>query len=405
MYTMEPFILINSLKLLRNKQIKKIPKKTLYDLYSILKYEKFITFENKILLSVHTPPFPSKAFDRFLEAGLKAREGINIPVIVDFAVTHQCRYHCWHCSAAPQKGKDLPLKTIVEAIHKFQEMGTCVFAITGGEPLLRKDLGEIIASIDDRSSVFIFTTGDGLTEEKAQELKDAGLLGVMMSLDHYAPEIHDNLRGYKGAYDIVIKGIKNAQQAHLYTGLSCVITKDIIKNNDVLKMLETAKTLSVQEIMMFEPTPVGKLFNNDTCMLSIDERKHLIEFHSFINKNRTYKAYPKVSVFPYYEGKEVMGCTAGYNMVYIDANGNIRPCDFTPLLFGNIRDEPIEHLWQKMNSMFTKPRDFCFMLENHRLVRQIGNGEYPLPYEKSLEVCKKCPSSEIPLFYKKLGIS
>jgi len=402
---MELFILINSLKLLRNEQIKKIPKKTLFDLYSILKYEKFIQFEGTILFSIHAPPFPSKAFDRFLEAGIKAKEGINIPVIVDIAVTHQCRYHCWHCSAAPQKGKDLPLKTVVDTIQKFQEMGTCVFALTGGEPLLREDLGEIIASIDDRSSAFLFTTGDGLTEEKAKELKDAGLLGVMMSLDHYNPEIHDNLRGYQGAYDIVIKGVKNAQNAHLYAGLSCVITKDIIKNNEVLKMLEIAKNLSVQEIMMFEPTPVGKLYNTDTCLLSIDERKQLIEFHKQINKDRKYKKYPKVSVFPYFEGKEVIGCTAGYNMAYIDANGNMRPCDFTPLIFGNIQEEPIENLWQKMNCMFNKPRDFCFMLKNHKLVRQIGNGEYPLSYEKSLEVCKKCPSSEIPLFYKKLGIT
>jgi MoaA/NifB/PqqE/SkfB family radical SAM enzyme len=385
--------------------MKKIPKKTLFDLYSILKYEKFINFENKMLFSIHTPPFPGKAFDRFLEAGMKTKEGINIPVIVDFAVTHQCRYQCWHCSAFPRKGKDLPLKTIVDTIQKFQEIGTCVFSITGGEPLLREDLGEIIASIDDRSSVFIFTSGDGLTEEKAKELKDAGLFGIMMSLDHYNPEIHDNLRGYKGAYDILIKGVKNAQNAHLCVGLSCVITKDMIKNNEVWKMLETAKNLSVQEIMMFEPTPVGKLYNTDTCVLSMDERKQLIEFHKQINRNRKYKKYPKVSVFPYFESKEVMGCTAGYNMVYIDADGNMRPCDFTPLIFGNIQEEPLETLWKKMNCMFNKPRDFCFMLENHKLVRQIGNGEYPLSYEKSLEVCKKCPSSEIPLFYNKLGIT
>jgi radical SAM protein with 4Fe4S-binding SPASM domain len=401
---MELSILINSLKLLRNKQIKKIPKKTLFDLFNILKNEKIIKFENKILISIQVPPYPSKAFDRFLEAGIKAKEGSNTPVIVNLAVTHQCRYHCWHCSASPKKGKDLPLNTIVETIQKFQEKGTCIFSITGGEPLLREDLVEIIAHIDDRSSVFVFTTGDGLTEEKAKELKDAGLLGVMISLDHYKPEIHDDLRGYKGAYDIVIKGVKNAQKAHLYVGLSCVITKDIIKNNEIWKMLEIAKNLSVQEIMMLEPTPVGELFNTNTCVLSIDERKQLIEFHKQINKNRKYKKYPKVSVFPYFESKELIGCTAGYNMIYIDADGNIRPCDFTPLIFGNIQEEPIENLWQKMNCMFNKPRDFCFMLENHKLMRQIGNGEYPLPYEKSLEVCKKCPSSEIPLFYKKLGI-
>jgi MoaA/NifB/PqqE/SkfB family radical SAM enzyme len=401
---MELFILINSLKLLRNKHIKKIPKKTIFDLFNILKFEKIIKFENKILLSIHAPPYPSKAFDRFLEAGIKAKEGNNIPVLVNFAVTHQCRYHCWHCSASPKKGKDLPLNIIVETIQKFQEIGTCIFSITGGEPLLRKDLVEIVASIDDRSSVFMFTSGDGLTEEKAKELKDAGLLGVMISLDHYKPEIHDYLRGYKGAYDTVIKGVKNAQKAHLYVGLSCVITKDIIKNNEVWKMLEIAKNLSVQEISILEPTPVGELFNTDNYLLSIDERKQLIEFHKQINKNRKYKKYPKVSVFLYFESKELMGCTAGYNIVYIDADGNIRPCDFIPLIFGNIQEEPIENLLQKMNCMFNTPRDFCFMLENYKLVRQIGNGEYPLPYEKSLQVCKKCPSSEIPLFYKKLGV-
>jgi MoaA/NifB/PqqE/SkfB family radical SAM enzyme len=398
-------LLITSLKLMRNKNIKRIPKKTVIGLLAVLKNERFISFDDKILFSLHLPPYPSKALDRFFEAGTKAMEGVNVPGIVNIAVTHQCRYHCWHCSASPKNGTDLPLQVITEAIHKFQDMGTYLFSITGGEPLLRDDLVDIIASIDDRSTVFVFTSGDGLTKEKARELKQAGLFGVMLSLDHYTPGIHNHLRGYNGAYDNFVNGVRNAQAAHLYVGISSVITKEILKNNEQWKLFETAQNLSVQEIMMFEPTPVGELFHDDTCLLSTDERRQLIEFHKQVNSNRKYKKYPKLSVFPYYESEEFQGCTAGFSLVYIDADGNLRPCDFVPLIFGNIQEEPLEGLWQKMNHAFQKPRAFCFMLENHKLMEHIGNGEYPLSYVKSLEVCQRCPSSRIPRIYKKIGIT
>lgn len=390
--------------MLRNKQVKKLPKKTLIRFLKMFKYEKFVKYEDKIVFSIHIPPFPSKAFDRFFEAELKTRDGVKIPAVVNIAVTHKCRYNCWHCSAAPKKGKELSLETIIDAIQSFQNMGTSIFSITGGEPLLREDLTEIIRSVDDRSMVFMFTSGYGLTDEKAKELKDAGLFGMMVSLDHYKPEIHDNLRGYKGAFDIVMKGVKMAQKANLYVGLSCVITREMLQNNEVWTVLELAKNLSVHEIMMFELTPVGKLFESDSYVLNNDEREELIRYHKLINKQRKYKKYPRISVFPYFESKDFFGCTAGYNLTYIDANGYIRPCDFTPLTFGNIQEERIEDIWQKVTNVFNKPRGFCFMLENYKLVRKIGNGEYPLSYKKSLEVCKQCPPSEIPLFYKKLGI-
>jgi len=401
---MKLFMLAKMIKMLRNKQVKKLPKKTLISFLNMFKYERVVKFEDKIVFTIHIPPFPSKAFDRFFETGIKAREGIKIPGVVNIAVTHKCRYNCWHCSAAPKKGKDLSLDTIVDAIKTFQDMGTSMFSITGGEPLLRDDITEIVASVDDRSSVFMFTSGYGLTEEKAKELKDAGLFGVMISLDHYKPEIHDKLRGYKGAYDIVMKGLKNAQNANLYVGLSCVITREMLQKDEVWKVLELAKNLSVHEIMMFEPTPVGNLFESDSYVLNTDEREQLIGYHKLVNKHRRYKKYPRISAFPYFESKDLVGCTAGYNITYIDADGYIRPCDFTPLTFGNIQEESIEDIWQKINNAFNKPRGFCFMLENYKLVRKIGDGQYPLPYEKSLEVCKQCPPSEIPLFYKKLGI-
>lgn len=390
------------LKLLKNKYVKRLPKRSLLGFTRLLRYEKIMKFQGKLVFSVYLPPFPSKAFDRYLEAALLSKTGKLIPSTVNFAITHNCRYNCWHCGATPKKGRDLPLETIVNAIQTFQDMGTSIFAITGGEPLLRDDLLEIIARIDDRSSVFMFTTGYGLTEKKAKELKNAGLFGVMVSLDHYKPEVHDKLRGYNGAYDIAVTAVKNAKKVRLYVGISSLITREIIQNNEIKNFLELARDLQVYEAMMIEPHPVGRLLEMDECMLSGKERKQFINFHKWANKKRN---YPRVSSFSFIESGESLGCTAGYSYLYVDADGDIRPCDFSPLLrFGNIREEKIEDIWKRLSTTFNKPRSFCFVLGNYKVIRERSQDKQPLTPEQSAQVCKSCPPGKIPLFYRKFGV-
>jgi len=390
------------LKLLKNKQIQRLPKRSLLGFTKLFKYEKIIKFQDKIVLSIYMPPFPGKAFDRYLEAAILSKTGKLTPSTVNFAITHRCNYNCWHCGATPKKGEDLSLSLIKDTIKKFQDMGTSIFAITGGEPLLREDLPEIIKSIDDRSSVFMFTTGYGLTEEKAKELKKAGLFGLMISLDHYTPEIHDKLRGFKGAYKNATDAVKIAQKAGLYVGISSLITREIIQKNEILKFLELAQNLQVQEAMMIEPHPTGKLLESDESMLTPEERKQFINFHKWANRKRK---YPRVSSFSFIESGESLGCTAGYSYLYIDAEGNIRPCDFSPLLrFGNIKKEKIEDIWKRLSTTFNKPRSFCFVLGNYKTIRERSKDRKTYTPEQSVQVCKNCPSGKIPLFYRKFGV-
>ena len=77
---------------------------------------------------------------------------------------------------------EIDTKGGVRIVDELYEMGAKWFGLSGGEPLLREDLIEIVKSVDDRSTAFMFTSGYGLTEEKAKELKKAGLFGVMISL-------------------------------------------------------------------------------------------------------------------------------------------------------------------------------------------------------------------------------
>ena len=106
----------------------------------------------------------------------RVASGEPLPVVTNFAVTAKCCCNCWHCSFADRDKRDkLTLDVMRESIAQLQDMGTSVIGFTGGEPLLRKDLEEIIACVDERSMPIFFTTGFQLTRERVRELKDAGL--------------------------------------------------------------------------------------------------------------------------------------------------------------------------------------------------------------------------------------
>ena len=91
-------------------------------------------------------------------------------------------------------------------------MGTSLFAFTGGEPIMSKELPEYIKTVEEGDGcATIFTTGFGISEKKAAELKEAGLCYATISLDHFDPATVDRLRGYKGAHKAAIEAIENCQ--------------------------------------------------------------------------------------------------------------------------------------------------------------------------------------------------
>lgn len=357
----------------------------------LARYEKPVKLGDKIVLSSFVPPFPSKAFDRFIDSF-----GKLIPTSIYLGVTNKCKYDCWHCSSRYRAGEELTANELIKVIKDFQALGASVFGFTGGEPLLRAELAEIIKAVDDRSSTVLFTSGNGFTNEKAKELKEACLFCVVVSLDHFKAEVHDILRGKKGAFEVAINAIKLSKKHSFYTVVSTVITKQLL--GSVWEFLSFAKGLQVDEVRILEPVPCGKLMKEE-ALLGEKDREKLIHLHKHANKSRK---YPKVSVFPYIESEHVIGCTAGIDHLYIDAVGNVCPCDFTPLSFGNVKTEDVKTILGRLHTYFDRPREKCFMAEHYQEIAKEFEDKLPLSVEKSIEICKKCKPSESTDFYKKL---
>lgn len=382
-------------------EMRKIHLLILWRIRQLLKNEKFVRLNDQIIINSFVPPFPSRAFRGMIQGIHRIRQGQAVPVSAYVAVTNHCRYACWHCSKAHRAEQDLPLDIMQKSIQAIQDLGVSIIGFTGGEPLLRSDLEDILRTVDNRSVTLLFTTGDGFTEARAMELKRSGLFGVAISLDHYEARIHDQRRGREGAYETALAAIRIARRLGFYTMIQLVATRDLAQPNAFERYLDLARRLDVHEIRLLEPMPTGRLLDTGRCsLLSSTERQVLRQLH--LRTNRDLRL-PKVSAFAHIEARDMYGCGAGFQHLYIDAEGNVCPCDFTPISFGNIQKEPLSVIWNRMNTAFARPRPCCFLMQNADKLREAFQGQLPIPFEKVKETCRCEPDQPVPRYYEDLG--
>jgi len=292
-------------------------------------------------------------------------------------------------------------ETILSAVRDLQDMGVCILGFTGGEPMLRDDLAGIIGSIDDRSVSILFTSGDGVSEKRVKELRRNGLFGAAVSLDHYEPEIHDERRGVKGAFGTALNAIRIFRDNGMYTMIQLVATREMANGESFQRYLDLAGELGVHEIRLLEPMPTGNLLSCACkCILNGEERGELRKLHIRTNRERN---TTKVCAFAHIEHKELYGCGAGFQHLYVDAQGNVCPCDFTPVSFGNISRESVSVIWSRLTAAFGRPGCKCFLMENMDRLNEAFTGTLPIEYSKVRSLCRFPEECELPEYYRMLG--
>ena len=95
-----------------------------------------------------------------------------------------------------------------------------------------------------------------------------------------------------------------------------------------------------------------------------------------------------VNYLGHFEGPEHFGCTAGDKMVYVDAFGEVGPCVFVPLSYGNVMQEPLAKIYDRMRSV-ARPSDGCFINRNYGLVQKLFQGTLPLSPASALDIAGK----------------
>lgn len=386
-------------------------KKYIRLIYNMLKGEKIIKFEDKYMLSTFLPPFPSKAFVENILA-VKSSENIftqqiyakrSAPISMYLCITHKCPNNCVYCSSKNRNGeRELTTEEWLQVIKDLQEMKTPIIGITGGEPLVREDIHEIIEAIDDRSTSILFTSGFNLTLERAKKLKSSGLFGIGISLDSYDKSKHNANRNNEEAFDYALKALQNARAAGLYTMAQTVILKKDIDENSLFKLFKLAKENGAHEVKILEPILSGNLLTEQNLKDVLYEKKDRAALIEIQHKANKMKGFPKITSFAYTESEEKFGCGAGTQHSYISASGHLYPCDFVPMNFGSVREQSIKTLWKEMNEAMGIPKNGCFAQQINRQVYKEAKGILPLNKVDSIAICEKNKSQKYPEYYRSL---
>ena len=158
---------------------------------------------------------------------------------------NSCNLTCSHClvNSSPSEDGGLSTESIKKIIDEAAVLGASRFYFTGGEPLMRKDIFELIDYIcnQKKSELIILTNGTLLKGEAIEKLQqfDKNLLKIQISLDGSKPKINDPLRG-KGSFDLIVEGIKNI----VSTGFSPTVTT-VVANSNIDDIPETTKMLAL----------------------------------------------------------------------------------------------------------------------------------------------------------------
>lgn len=346
--------------------------------------EKAVSFGDHFVINTHFPPFPSGAFDNLAEhfGALGQRDNRRL-YSVTFGVTNRCGYRCWHCYNAGRQQQDMTLDEVRRIARQLSDLGSVMVTLSGGEPLLRKDLEKIAGLFDDRSCLMLNTTGSGLTQKRASDLKKAGLFAVGVSVDSLDPEEHDRKRGKRGAFRTALRALALASDAGLYPYIVTVASRELLAQGNFTRFMEFAGASHAREVHLLEPCPTGRLAGRDDIVLGSAERKRILEYQRDV-ASRT--DLPALSTFLYLESPKAFGCGAGLTYLYIDGSGEVCPCNLIPLSFGNAIREPLVEILDRMGRYFAKPRISC---AGHTLAGHIPAGAMPVPREVSESVCSE----------------
>jgi MoaA/NifB/PqqE/SkfB family radical SAM enzyme len=373
-------------------------------LSSLLKDAKQVRVGKKYFVNPFIPYFPGKFFRKVLNNN-SVRQYPLKPNYAQISITNVCPCECYHCHVqnTQDRSADLPREKVMEAIDQISEADFPVIFFVGGEPMSRfSDLVEFVRRSARTMDTRIFTSGVGVTLERLMILKEAGLEGICVSLDHFDEKIHNaqrrNIQAYKGACFTIAE----ASRIGFYVSAVCCTTGKMARSGEYEKVVDLAESLGAHSIQINEIRPVGRAIEqgDSDIFLSPEDKEILISYYKQQNRSRRKIAI----VMPWYnEDPSLFGCmaTSGQN-VYINSDGHVQPCVLLNAGIGNIREESFADIWNRFIPLCEHPVRECIV---HTLSERINSTEgHLLSAADTLELWPAFTEMEPADLYKKIRV-
>jgi len=294
--------------------------------------KKIYRVNGKYYFNMYTPGWPSKAYDSLIKSELRRHAttiiGDEKLSFIFFAITRKCPMRCEHCfewDNLNQK-ETFTKEDLFKVVDLYQQQGVLQFHFSGGEPMVRiKDLLELMKYASKKTDCWVLTSGFNCTEENAQLLKQAGCKGIVVSIDHYIPEVHNLFRGNDNAFENAVNAVKAIKKAGMAVAISVCTTKNFIDGGHLLPYTDFAHELGVHFVQLLEPKNIGNYDGKDVLL----EERHINELEKVfkkINHSAAFESYPTLMYHGYHQRR--VGCFSGSRSVYVDSAGDVHACPF-----------------------------------------------------------------------------
>jgi len=280
--------------------------------------------------------------------------------LIAFEVTRRCRFNCRHCRAdayCAGEEKELTTEQCKRILASVADFNKCTIILTGGEPMERGDIYELIRYGRGLGLQMVMATcGYAIDDAAIAKLKEAGISALSISLDGACAETHDAFRQTEGAFDLAVGAAKAARREDMRFQINTTITKGNVA--EVPKIAEMCKKLGAYCFNPFILVPTGRGKEIEDAVLDPAEYEALL--NELLRIKLKSKIEVRVTCGPQFARlcrqkaaesltANVNGCMGGRGFGFISCRGDVQTCGFLNISAGNLIENAFDfgRIWME----------------------------------------------------------
>jgi len=274
-----------------------------------------------------------------------------------------CNLRCPHCymEAGRRAENELTTEECLGLIDEMKTLGTEMLILTGGEPLLRKDIYDI-AQYASRQGIWVVmgTNGVLVTDKVVEKMIECGVQGVAISIDSLEPAKHNHFRGGPNAWEHSVRALDICRA----NGLEVLVQTTVMEMNyaEIPQMLAFAREKGAWSFNLYflVQTGRGQQMNDLSSERTETMLSNLVDwqdqYRPMLVRSKCAPQFKQIAYERGLGGLESGGCMAGTQYCRITPQGDVTPCPYMTLVAGNVRDQSFGEIW-RTSSVLQELRD------------------------------------------------
>ncbi len=297
--------------------------------------------------------------------------------LVAWEVTDACNLACKHCRAEARRNPssdEMDTEEGKRLLSSIARIGSPIVIFTGGEPLLRQDIFELISFAREESLTPVLApNGTLLTRENVREMVSCGVKRVSLSIDGPDAHSHNSFRGVDGAFEKVMEGIEFLRAEGMPFQINTTVTRTNLHSfREIFSLVEGLGAVAWHIFLL---VPTGRARDIQEEIISAEEYEEVLTwFYDFrkttslqlkatcaphyyrIMRQRARKEGLKVDVKTFGMEAHTRGCLGGIGFCFVSHNGKVQPCGYLDVVCGDVRKDDFAWIWYN-SAVFKMLRD------------------------------------------------